>query len=82
MVEVAPRLLAKRGESAAVILSTMRALGFHPNTLTNDYDPATYPQAMRRPQPPVRCIEVSRQLSDLAFSRIDAYGRVNPRRRP
>lgn len=72
VVEVAPRLLAKQRESAAAILRTMREQGFHAYTLTNDYDPATYPQAMRRPQPPMRCTEAPKELSDLVFSHIDA----------
>ncbi len=38
-----PRLLAKQGESADAIIATLREHGFHPYTLTNDYDPATYP---------------------------------------
>ncbi|MBD0708995.1 MULTISPECIES: FkbM family methyltransferase [unclassified Streptomyces] len=72
VLEVTPRLLAKQGESAAGILDTLRAHGFHAYTLTNDYDPATYPQAMRRPQPPVRCTEPPRDMTDLVFSRTDA----------
>ncbi|MFJ4704419.1 FkbM family methyltransferase [Streptomyces anulatus] len=55
VVEITPRLLAKQGESAADLIDSLRAHGFHAYTLTNDYDPATYPRAMSRPQPPVRC---------------------------
>ncbi|MDH6119368.1 FkbM family methyltransferase [Kitasatospora sp. GAS204A] len=72
VVEVTPRLLAKQGESAAGIIDTLREHGFHVYTLTNDYDPATYPRAMRRPQPPVRCTETPEQMTDLVFSRTDA----------
>ncbi|MEU3072278.1 FkbM family methyltransferase [Streptomyces laurentii] len=72
VVEVTPRLLAKQGESAAGILDTLRAHGFHAYTLANDYAPATYPRAMRRPQPPVRCTETPRDMTDLVFSRADA----------
>lgn len=71
VVEVTPRLLTKQGESAAGIISTLREHSFHAYTLTNDYDPATYPRAMRRPQPPVRCTKVSEEMTDLVFSRID-----------
>ncbi|MFJ6012431.1 FkbM family methyltransferase [Streptomyces sp. NPDC092952] len=72
VLEITPRLLAKQGESAADILDTLRAHGFHAYKLTNDYDPATYPRAMRRPQPPVRCTEVPKEMTDLVFSRTDA----------
>ncbi|WP_031067536.1 FkbM family methyltransferase [Streptomyces sp. NRRL WC-3742] len=72
VVEVTPRLLAKQGESAAGIIDTLREHGFHAYTLTNDYDPATYPRTMRRPQPPVRCTETPEQMTDLVFSRTDA----------
>jgi hypothetical protein len=71
-VEVTPRLLAKQGESAADIIGPLREHGFHAYTLTNDYDPATYPRAMRRPQPPVRCTETPKHMTDLVFSRTDA----------
>ncbi|GAA2500681.1 FkbM family methyltransferase [Streptomyces thermolineatus] len=72
VVEVTPRLLAKQGESAADIIDTLREHGFHAYTLTNDYDPATYPRAMRRPQPPVRCTETPKHMTDLIFSRANA----------
>ncbi|MFC9140897.1 FkbM family methyltransferase [Streptomyces bacillaris] len=72
VVEVTPRLLAKQGESAADIIDTLREHGFHAYTLTNDYDPATYPRAMHRPQPPVRCNETPKHMTDLVFSRTNA----------
>ncbi|MCX4846966.1 FkbM family methyltransferase [Streptomyces sp. NBC_00893] len=72
VMEVTPRLLAKQGESATEILDTLREHGFHAYTLTNDYDPATYPRAMRWPQPPVRCTESPKEMTDLVFSRTDA----------
>ncbi|KIE24290.1 FkbM family methyltransferase [Streptomyces sp. MUSC 125] len=72
VVEVTPRLLAKQGESPADIIDTLRGHGFHAYTLTNDYDPATYPRAMRRPRPPVRCNETPKDMTDLVFSRINA----------
>ncbi|MEQ4608300.1 FkbM family methyltransferase [Streptomyces cavourensis] len=67
-----PRLLAKQGESAAAIIATLRTHGFHPYTLTNDYDPATYPRAMCRPQPPIRCTTTPKDMTDLVFARTDA----------
>ena len=72
VVEVTPRLLAKQGESAADIIDTLHEQGFHAYTLTNDYDPATYPQAMRRPQPPIRYNEPPKHMTDLVFSRTNA----------
>ncbi|WP_329167003.1 FkbM family methyltransferase [Streptomyces sp. NBC_01387] len=72
VVEVTPRLLAKQGESTIAIINTLGEHGFHAYTLTNDYDPATYPRAMRRPQPPVRCTETPTHMTDLVFSRINA----------
>ncbi|WP_030209249.1 FkbM family methyltransferase [Streptomyces bikiniensis] len=74
VVEVTPRLLAKQGESAADIIDTLREHGFYAYTLTNDYDPATYPRAMRRPQPPARCNETPKDMTDLVFSRTNADG--------
>lgn len=72
VVEVTPRLLAKQGESAAGIIDTLRKYGFHAYTLTNDYNPATYPKAIRRPRPPVRCTETPKHMADLVFSRTNA----------
>ncbi|WP_432085984.1 FkbM family methyltransferase [Streptomyces sp. bgisy095] len=72
VVEVTPRLLAKQSESAADIIDVLRGHGFHAYTLTNDYDPASYPQVMHRPQPPVRCDETPKHMTDLVFSRTNA----------
>ncbi|HEY9331996.1 MAG TPA: FkbM family methyltransferase [Streptomyces sp.] len=72
VVEVTPRLLAKQGESAAAVIATLREHGFHPYRLINDYNPATYPQAMRRPQSPIRCTTTPKEMTDLVFSRTDA----------
>lgn len=71
-MEVTPRLLTKQGESTIGIINTLREHGFHAYTLTNDYDPATYPRAMRRPQPPARCAETPTHMTDLVFSRTNA----------
>ncbi|MGX2995899.1 FkbM family methyltransferase [Streptomyces sp. JNUCC 64] len=73
VMEVTPRLLTKQGESAADIIDTLRGHGFHAYTLTNDYDPASYPRAMHRPQPPIRCVTVPEEMTDLVFSRTDAH---------
>ncbi|WP_322984409.1 FkbM family methyltransferase [Streptomyces sp. S584] len=72
VVEVTPKLLTKQGESTIGIVNTLREHGFHVYTLTNDYDPATYPRTMRRPQEPVRCTETPNHMTDLVFSRINA----------
>ncbi len=72
VVEVTPKLLAKQGKSAVGIIDALSEHGFHPYTLTNDYDPATYPRAMRRPKSPVRCTEPPKHMTDLVFSRTDA----------
>ncbi|WP_406285926.1 FkbM family methyltransferase [Streptomyces sp. NBC_00209] len=72
VVEVTPRLLAKQGESATGIIDVLSENGFHAYTLTNDYDPTTYPRTMRHPQPPVRCTTVPEEMTDLVFSRTDA----------
>jgi len=72
VTEVTPRLLAKQGESVEYIVDTLREHGFNAFTITNDYDPATYPQAMRRPQPPIRCTEIPTEMTDLVFSRVEA----------
>ncbi|MFG3384207.1 FkbM family methyltransferase [Streptomyces sp. NPDC047999] len=71
VVEITPRLLAKQGKNAADIIEALREHGFHPYTLTNDYDPATYPRAMHRPQPPIRCVTVPQEMTDVVFSRTD-----------
>ncbi|WP_435610220.1 hypothetical protein [Streptomyces sp. C10-9-1] len=71
-MEVTPKLLAKQGESAADIIDTLHEHGFHAYTLTNDYDPATYPRAMRRPQPPVRYTEPPKHMTNLVFSHVNA----------
>ncbi|MFC8594437.1 FkbM family methyltransferase [Streptomyces atroolivaceus] len=71
VVEVTPRILAKQGESATGIIDVLSENGFHAYTLTNDYDPTTYPRTMRHPQPPVRCTTIPEEMTDLVFSRID-----------
>ncbi|MFB7935966.1 FkbM family methyltransferase [Streptomyces sp. NPDC056049] len=71
VIEVTPRLLAKQGESAAAVIAALHDHGFHPYTLTNSYDPATYPRTMRRPQTPVRCATPPKAMTDLIFSRTD-----------
>lgn len=79
VVEVTPRLLAKQGESATGIIDILSENGFHAYTLTNDYDPTTFPRTMRHPQPPVRCTTVPEEMTDLVFSRTDADHLVSGR---
>ncbi|MFJ5088752.1 FkbM family methyltransferase [Streptomyces sp. NPDC088674] len=72
-VEVTPSRMAELGDSAAELLDTMAAAGFHPYRLPNDYSPGSYPAAIRAPLPPLRRLrgEVTGE-SDLVFSRVDA----------
>ena len=72
VAEVTPRLLAKQGESVEFILQAMRQQGFRIYRLANDYDPATYPRAMQRPGPLLRCTEIPLDMSDIVFSRVAA----------
>ncbi|WP_405691346.1 hypothetical protein [Streptomyces sp. NBC_00057] len=39
--------------------------------LANDYDPASYPAALRKPVPPVRWRGPVTEMTDLVLSRID-----------
>ncbi|EGJ76116.1 putative methyltransferase FkbM [Streptomyces sp. Tu6071] len=72
-VEVTPSRMAELGDSAAELLGTMAAAGFHPYRLPNDYSPGSYPAAIRAPLPPLRRLrgDVNGE-SDLIFSRVDA----------
>ncbi len=71
VIEITPRLLAKQGQTVDDILGPLSRHGFHPYRLTNDYDPASYPDALRRPQPPKRSTEPVTEMTDLVFSRAD-----------
>ncbi|WEH28533.1 FkbM family methyltransferase [Streptomyces sp. AM 3-1-1] len=72
-VEVTPSRMTELGDTAAELLGTMAAAGFHPYRLPNDYSPGSYPAAIRAPLPPLRRLrgEVTGE-SDLVFSRVDA----------
>ncbi|MGW0607824.1 FkbM family methyltransferase [Streptomyces sp. NPDC002640] len=71
-IEIAPRLLTKQGENTNAVIASLHTLGFHPYLLTNDYEPASYPSALRSPRPPKRCRKPITELSDVIFSRTDA----------
>ncbi|WP_338686566.1 FkbM family methyltransferase [Streptomyces acidiscabies] len=72
LVEVTPRLLAKQGQTVDQILNPLRDHGFHPYRVTNDYDAASYPPALRRPSSAARWREPVTEMTDLVFSRVDA----------
>ncbi|MEV8547008.1 FkbM family methyltransferase [Streptomyces sp. NPDC051572] len=72
VIEVTPRLLAKQGQTADDVLGPLKEHGFHVYQLANDYDPASYPAALRKPVPPVRWRGPVTEMTDLVLSRIDA----------
>lgn len=72
VIEVTPRLLAKQGQAVDDVLDPLREHGFHVYRLANDYDPATYPTALRRPTPPERWRGPVTEMTDLVLSRVDA----------
>ncbi|MFI6658071.1 FkbM family methyltransferase [Streptomyces sp. NPDC050523] len=72
VIEVTPRLLAKQGQAVDDVLGPLRENGFHAYRLANDYAAASYPSAVRRPNPPRRWHGPVTEMSDLIFSRIDA----------
>ena len=74
VIEVTPRLLAKQGQTPDSVLGPLREHGFHVYRLANDYDPASYPAALRCPAAPVRWRRPVTEMSDLVFSRTDAEG--------
>jgi FkbM family methyltransferase len=71
-IEVTPRALARQGRVPDDALGPLRAAGFHVYKVPNDYDAASYPAAIRRPQPPSRWDGPVTQMSDLVLSRTDA----------
>jgi FkbM family methyltransferase len=71
-IEITPYVLAKQGLSPHDVLSPLRAAGFNVYRVPNDYDPASYPAAIRRPQPPSRWDETITHMTDLVLSRTDA----------
>ncbi|MFG2972404.1 FkbM family methyltransferase [Streptomyces sp. NPDC048331] len=73
VIEVTPRSLAKQGQSVNDVVGPLRAAGFHVYRIANDYDPASYPGAVRRPAAPVRWDGPVSDMSDLVFSRKDSH---------
>ncbi|QBR07508.1 FkbM family methyltransferase [Streptomyces sp. S501] len=72
-IEVTPERLARLGESAQELLDALASHGFHPYRLPNDYAPASYPRAVRRPGPAPRRWEGPVEgETEFVFSRIDA----------
>ncbi|WP_229909797.1 FkbM family methyltransferase [Streptomyces flavofungini] len=72
-VEVTPDRMRQLGYSAEELVATMRAHGFHPYRIANEYAPETYPAALRGPAAlPVRLRGPVVEESDLIFSRVDA----------
>ncbi|MFE6779082.1 FkbM family methyltransferase [Streptomyces sp. NPDC057702] len=71
-VEVTPARMEKLGFSVEDLLEAMRVRGFHTYRLTNDYRAASYPQALRRPEPPRRWDRPISGEMDVVFSRVDA----------
>lgn len=72
IIEITPRALAKQGDDVDDVIAPLRTAGFHTYRITNDYDPTTYPAAIRTPVPPQRWEQPVTGMSDLVFSRIDA----------
>ncbi|MCH6161577.1 FkbM family methyltransferase [Streptomyces marispadix] len=72
VVEVTPERMRALGDSVDELLATFQDRGFHTYQLDNDYDPGSYPAAIRRPRPPRRWLEPVTEEMDLVFSRIDA----------
>jgi hypothetical protein len=70
-VEVTPDRMAQLGDSVDELMATMAEHGFHAYRLANDYDPGSYPAAIRHPKPPVRWRGPVTEESDLVFSRVD-----------
>ncbi|MEV0010808.1 FkbM family methyltransferase [Streptomyces sp. NPDC047973] len=72
-IEVTPERLARLGESAQELLDALASHGFRPYRLPNDYAPASYPRAVRRPGPaPLRWEGPVEGETEFVFSRIDA----------
>jgi FkbM family methyltransferase len=72
-VEVTPERMAQLGDSADELMGTMRAHGFHPYRLVNDYTPESYVAALHgAPRVPERLDGPLVDESDLVFSRVDA----------
>ncbi|MEU6312236.1 FkbM family methyltransferase [Streptomyces sp. NPDC047014] len=72
VIEITPRSLAKQGQSMQDVLGPLQEHGFHVYRIVNDYDPTSYPRAVRRPAVPLRWDGSISEMSDLVFSRVDA----------
>ena len=72
VVEVTPGRMSALGDSAEELRQTFVDAGFRAYRLINDYDPGSYPSAIRAPRPPVRWRRPITGEMDLVFSRIDA----------
>ncbi|SCK12776.1 FkbM family methyltransferase [Streptomyces sp. WMMB 322] len=72
VVEVTPERMRALGDSAEELLTSFTEAGFHAYRLVNDYDPGSYPSAIRRPLPPRRWRQPVSEEMDLVFSRVDA----------
>ncbi|WP_282685891.1 MULTISPECIES: FkbM family methyltransferase [unclassified Streptomyces] len=72
-VEVTPERMAQLGDSADELMQTMRAHGFHPYRLVNDYTPESYVAALHgAARAPERLKGSVMGETDLIFSRVDA----------
>ena len=72
-VEVTPERMVQLGDSADELMETMRANGFHPYRLVNDYTPQSYVAALHgADRVPERLTGPLTGESDLIFSRVDA----------
>jgi FkbM family methyltransferase len=72
-VEVTPERMKQLGDSADELMETMRAHGFHPYRLVNDYTPESYVTALHgAARIPERVSGPLTDESDLIFSRVDA----------
>ncbi|MCX4787681.1 FkbM family methyltransferase [Streptomyces sp. NBC_01221] len=72
-VEVTPQRMAMLGDSSDELMETMRAYGFHPYRLVNEYTPGSYVAAQRGvPRIPTRHVGPIAGETDLIFSKVDA----------
>ncbi|GGO58407.1 hypothetical protein GCM10012287_56500 [Streptomyces daqingensis] len=72
VVEVTPKRMSSLGDSADELVKTFTDRGFRTYRLINDYDPRSYPAAIRHPRTPVRWDGPVTEEMDLVFSRVDA----------
>ncbi|MFC8569540.1 FkbM family methyltransferase [Streptomyces sp. NPDC057245] len=72
VVEVTPERMERLGDSVGELMEIMHRHGFHAYRLPNDYAPASYPRALRRPAAAVRVRGAVEGETELVFSRTDA----------